>query len=97
MYTLTAQDRHGIFRLGMIRRLTPRECWRLQGFTDEQFDKVKATGLSDGRLYKMAGNAVSVPVIAALGQKLKDFHERNSVTAVEGGDQDENSCELGRE
>ena len=82
MYTLTAQDRHGIFRLGMIRRLTPRECWRLQGFTDEQFDKVEATGLSDGRLYKMAGNAVSVPVIAALGQKLKDFHERNAVTAA---------------
>ena len=97
MYTLTAQDRHGIFRLGMIRRLTPRECWRLQGFTDEQFDKAKATGLSDGRLYKMAGNAVSVPVIAALGQKIKDFHERNFVTAAEGGDQDENSCDLGRE
>ena len=113
MYTLTAQDRHGIFRLGMIRRLTPRECWRLQGFTDEQFDKVKATRLSDGRLYKMAGNAVSVPVIAALGQKIKDFHERNfcqsgnsdssnkeaetSVIAAEGGDQDENSCELGGE
>ena len=111
MYTLTAQDRHGIFRLGMIRRLTPLECWRLQGFTDEQFKKAKDTGLSDQRLYKMAGNAVSVPVIAALGKMLKDFHERNfgseeneencgcapdsSLTKQEGGDPDEDTGELG--
>ena len=53
------------------RRLTPRECFRLQGFTDEQFDKVKALGMSDARLYKMAGNAVSVPVITAIGEQLK--------------------------
>ena len=58
MFTLTVQDRHGILRYGRVRKLTPRECWRLQGFTDEQFDKAKAAGLSDGRLYKMAGNAV---------------------------------------
>ncbi len=113
MYTLTAQDRHGIFRLGMIRRLTPLECWRLQGFTDEQFKKAKETGLSDQRLYKMAGNAVSVPVIAALGRRLLDFHERtvgtenrgvdqgpysNGNEASEGGgDRDENTDQLGGE
>lgn len=50
----------------------PIECWRLQGFTDEQFYKAQATGLKDGRLYKMAGNAVSVPVISAIGQKIKE-------------------------
>lgn len=62
-----------------MRKLTPRECWRLQGFSDEQFDKVRAAGLSDGRLYKMAGNAVSVPVISAVGRKIKEIHEKNEV------------------
>ncbi len=53
----------------------PVECWRLQGFTDEQFYKAQATGLRDGRLYKMAGNAVSVPVISAIGQKIKEIND----------------------
>ena len=72
--TVTAMiivDENGNFFVGYIRRLTPRECFRLQGFTDEQFDKVKALGMSDARLYKMAGNAVSVPVITAIGEQLK--------------------------
>lgn len=76
MVTLTATDRHGVVHHGRVRRLTPLECWRLQGFTDEQFHKAQATGLKDGRLYKMAGNAVSVPVIAAIGQRLKEIHEK---------------------
>lgn len=69
---LTAQDRHGVVRNGLVRKLTPRECWWLQGFTDEQFDRAQATGLSDGRLYKMAGNAVSVPVITAVASVIKE-------------------------
>lgn len=72
--TVTAMiivDENGNFFVGYIRRLTPRECFRLQGFTDEQFNKVKAIGMSDSRLYKMAGNAVSVPVITAIGEQLK--------------------------
>ena len=75
MFTLTVQDRHGILRYGRVRKLTPRECWRLQGFTDEQFDKAKAAGLSDGRLYKMAGNAVSVPVVSAVGAVIKRIYQ----------------------
>lgn len=75
MFTITAQDRHGILHCGRVRRLTPLECWRLQGFTDEQFHKAKSTGLSDGRLYKMAGNAVSIPVISAIGQKIKEVND----------------------
>lgn len=75
MFTLTVQDRHGILRYGRVRKLTPRECWRLQGFTDEQFDKAKAAGLSDGRLYKMAGNAVSVPVVSAAGAVIKRIYQ----------------------
>lgn len=75
--TVTAMiitDENGNFFVGYIRRLTPKECFRLQGFTDKQFDKVKAIGMSDARLYKMAGNAVSVPVISALGEQLKRIY-----------------------
>jgi len=53
-----------------IRKLTPRECWRLQGFTDAQFDKVRAAGVSDSQLYKQAGNAVTVNVISATSRRL---------------------------
>lgn len=70
---IAVKDKAGITRFGRVRKLTPREAWRLQGFTDEQFDKVAALGLSDSRLYKMAGNAVTVPVISALGRFLKDI------------------------
>ena len=64
-------DPNGEVHIGRIRKLTPRECWRLQGFTDDQFDKAKATGLSDSRLYKMAGNAVTVNVISEIGKIIK--------------------------
>lgn len=54
---------------GLIRRLTPRECWRLQGFTDEMFDKARAVN-SDNQLYRQAGNSVTVPVIYAIGKQI---------------------------
>ena len=74
MFTLTVTDVQGVIEKGCrIRKLMPIECWRLQGFTDEQFRKAEATGLKDGRLYKMAGNAVSVPVITALGDFIKEL------------------------
>lgn len=72
MFTLTVQDRHGVVHRGRVRKLMPIEYWRLQGFTDEQFSKVSALGISEGQLYKMAGNAVSVPVVAAIGKKLME-------------------------
>ena len=79
MFTLTTQDKHGVMRYGRVRRLMPIECFRLQGFTDEQFRRAEATGLKDGRLYKMAGNAVSVPVISALGMFIKTIAEKHSI------------------
>ena len=78
MCTLTPQDLHGIAEQDRIRKLMPIECWRLQGFTDEQFLKAQSAGISDARLYKMAGNAVSVPVITALGAVIKRIHERKA-------------------
>lgn len=53
-----------------IRKLTPRECWRLQGFPDWAFDKAAAVN-SDSQLYKQAGNSVTVPVIADIAKRLQ--------------------------
>lgn len=52
-----------------IRRLTPKECFRLQGFPDELFEKAKAVN-SDAQLYKQAGNAVTVNVAYAVAKSL---------------------------
>mgnify|MGYP002543305289 CR=1 FL=1 len=73
MFTLTVTDKHGVIYCGLIRRLMPLECFRLQGFTDEQFNKVREAGLSDAQLYKLAGNAVTVNVIEAIGRNLLEF------------------------
>lgn len=53
-----------------IRKLTPRECWRLQGFPDWVFDKAQEVN-SNSQLYKQAGNSVTVNVIAAIAKELK--------------------------
>lgn len=53
-----------------IRRLTPRECFRLQGFPDEYFDRAAAV-CSDSQLYKQAGNSVTVNVIYEIAKRLK--------------------------
>lgn len=49
-----------------IRRLTPRECWRLQGFSDDDFDIAKSIGTSESQLYKQAGNSIAVPCLEAI-------------------------------
>lgn len=68
-FTLTVHDRHGILTNGMrVRKLTPRECWRLQGFPDWCFDRAKEAGISDSQLYKQAGNSVTVPVIKDISE-----------------------------
>lgn len=53
-----------------LRKLTPLECFRLQGFPDEMVSVAKSLGLADTHLYKMAGNAVTVNVIESVAQKL---------------------------
>ena len=53
-----------------IRKLTPRECWRLQGFPDWAFDKAQEVN-SNSQLYKQAGNSVTVSVIAAIAKELE--------------------------
>ena len=67
--TLTTSCNYGVLLSGKIRRLTPRECWRLQGWPDEYFDRA-AKVCSNSQLYKQAGNGVTVPVIYEIAKKL---------------------------
>jgi len=53
-----------------IRKLTPKECYRLMGFDDSDFYKAKAAGVSDSQLYKQAGNSIVVNVLEAIFKKL---------------------------
>lgn len=53
-----------------IRKLTPRECWRLMGFTDVEFDVAQMSGVSNSQLYKQAGNSIVVDVLAAIFKEL---------------------------
>ena len=48
-----------------IRKLTPKECWRLMGFSDEDFDKAAEVN-SNSQLYKQAGNSIVVNVLMAI-------------------------------
>ena len=48
-----------------IRKLTPLECWRLMGFTDEDFEKAEEVN-SNTQLYKQAGNSIVVPVLEGI-------------------------------
>lgn len=52
--------------LVLIRKLTPLECWRLMGFTDEDFIKAKDAGVSNSQLYKQAGNSIVKQVLMAI-------------------------------
>lgn len=71
--TLLASDEQGVILSNFeIRKLTPRECWRLQGFPDWAFDKAKEAGVSDSQLYKQAGNAVTVNVIKYIAERIYD-------------------------
>ena len=57
-----------------VRKLTPRECFRLQGFPDEYFDRAASVN-SDSQLYKQAGNSVTVNVIYEIAKKLKEIED----------------------
>ena len=72
--TIDTCGSQGVMTLhGRIRRLMPRECFRLQGFTEDQIDRLLAV-TTDAQAYKQAGNAVTVNVVHALGLRLKAAH-----------------------
>lgn len=66
---LTGEEQAVVTDNYRIRKLTPRECWRLQGFPDWAFNRAKEVN-SDSQLYKQAGNSVTVPVIADIAKRL---------------------------
>lgn len=69
--TLLTSDEQGVVLSDYkIRKLTPRECWRLQGFPDWAFDKAQKVN-SNSQLYKQAGNSVTVNVIEEIAKRLK--------------------------
>ena len=70
-HTVDTANTHGIvLRGGSVRRLMPRECFRLQGFSEDQIDKILAIN-SDAQAYKQAGNSVTVTVIEAIGRRIR--------------------------
>ena len=73
MFTLTAQDKHGIYDGMTVRKLTPVECERLQGFPDN-WTKYGKDGelISDAQRYKCCGNAVTTTVITAIVDEMFD-------------------------
>ena len=69
--TIATGDTMGVLTEDMrIRKLTPKECWRLMGFDDKDFEKAKATGMSNTQLYKQAGNSICVKVLEGILRNL---------------------------
>lgn len=67
---LTGEEQGVVTPNFRIRKLTPRECWRLQGFPDWAFDRAQEVN-SNSQLYKQAGNSVTVNVIEAIARRLE--------------------------
>lgn len=63
---LTPEEREHIIRHARVRKLTPRDCMRLMGVSDADFDKMREAGISDTQLYKLAGNSIVVPVLEGI-------------------------------
>lgn len=71
LVNLCGSDRIDNASRAEIRRLTPLECFRLQGFPDDIYHKAREIGISDNQLYKMAGNAVTVNVVQEISKRIK--------------------------
>lgn len=66
----------------IIRKLTPLECWRVMGFSDEDFEKAKAVGTSDTQLYKQAGNSIVVDVLEGIFKNIIKANKENKKTGA---------------
>jgi len=73
MYTLNATGVHGVAQAMAVRRLTPIECERLQGFPDRYTDiQPKGKATPDGPRYKALGNSMAVPVMGWIGKRIQE-------------------------
>jgi DNA (cytosine-5)-methyltransferase 1 len=76
---LTGADRHGVASAMAVRRLTPTECERLQGFPDGYTDiQLNGKPTPDGPRYKALGNSMAVPVMRWIGQRIADLEPRSA-------------------
>ncbi|HEO7923656.1 TPA: DNA cytosine methyltransferase [Streptococcus agalactiae] len=72
-HTITTDDSKAVLENYRIRKLTPKECWRLMGCSDEDFHKAEQVN-SNSQLYKQAGNAIVVDVLERIfGNLFKEF------------------------
>ena len=71
-HTITTSPQIGTLTEHGVRKLTPRECWRLMGFTDSDFNKAQEV-CSDTQLYKQAGNSIVVQVLEGILKKLVEM------------------------
>lgn len=76
--TTVQKDNYVVEGAYKIRKLTPRECFRLMAFSDEDFDKARGIGMSDTQLYKQAGNSIVVAVLEAIFKNLLVVKEKKS-------------------
>lgn len=74
-----------------IRKLTPRECWRLMGFSDADFDKAAAVN-SDTQLYAQAGNSIVVNVLEAIFKQMMSPKEAETSGGGNRADTRANGC-----
>jgi DNA (cytosine-5)-methyltransferase 1 len=70
MFTITTQDKHGVYDGYRIRRLTPTECFRLMDFPDSHVENARKEKISDSQLYKQAGNSIVVRCLELIMQTL---------------------------
>ena len=81
--TITAQGGENINYIETvyrIRKLTPRECWRLMGYTDTDFNKAQGSGVSNSQLYKQAGNAIVKQVLMEIFKQMIPAENREQRT-----------------
>lgn len=68
---------------GKVRKLTPREVYRLFGVEEEVIDKLMASGISDTQLYRGAGDSVVIPVVYEIAKKIisiwEEEHKENDI------------------
>ena len=68
--TTVQKDNYVVEPTFRIRKLTPRECFRLMGMKDDDIDKIQGAGISNSQQYKLAGNSIVINVLEAIFKKL---------------------------